>query len=138
MLDLRLKYHLRFGIAALLLAGGSLIFTGFSMPSVGMADSDLMVLDNGDDSVLTGIIKDVDYGSFVLDVSGKDIRVDMDDVDLDGDLDDYLKEGMRVTVEGTLDEDEIEATRVIRGNDDPSRLVLDHDVLTGDGIELQD
>lgn len=94
---------------------------GFVIPANA---NDLLVLDGNGNTTMSGEITDMGYDSFKMESNGETIDVDLDDANLDDDVQDLLKEGMSVTVEGDYDDGELEADRVIT----TGRNVVDPDI----------
>lgn len=76
---------------------------------------DTLIIDDGNDSVIEGVVKSVRYKEIVLDVSGKEIKVQTDDLNIGNNADEYFPVGTKVQVVGQIvDEDEINARKMIR------------------------
>lgn len=76
---------------------------------------DTLIIDDGNDSVIEGIVKNVRYKEIIIDVSGKEIKVETDDLNIGNNADEYFPVGTKVQVVGQIvDEDEINARKMIR------------------------
>lgn len=95
----------------------------------------------GRQAVLSGSIVNLDADGMTINHLGQDIQVDAEALIEGGlgDMDDYYDEGMFVTVEGTLtDEDEIAATRITRGvrnNEVPPYIVNNPGIIGADDLD---
>ena len=105
-------------LSGLLLAGALVV----SAPQSSRAqdDSRYMVAPQARQAVVSGTVTDIDYDGLTISHFGREIEVDARSLlgnGLGNDLDDYYDEGMAVTVEGTMtDDDEMTATTITQGN----------------------
>jgi hypothetical protein len=88
----------------------------FSMARIAEAQ-DMLVIDQENQTMLSGIIVEVDSNSFVLRSSETEIEVSMEELEFDGDADKLLAPGMEVTVEGEFDNNIFQAKRVVKIGD---------------------
>lgn len=80
------------------------------------ADSDIIVNDGNNGSVIEGVITDItfDEATLALD-NGAEIEVDIDNLDLDEDrFDEYFPEGSRVQIIGEFSDDEFKAESILK------------------------
>jgi len=76
---------------------------------------DTLIIDDGNDSIIEGVVTTVRYNDLVIDVGGKEIKVDIDDLNIDNKADEYFPVGTKVQVVGQiLDDDEMDARKVVR------------------------
>ncbi len=76
---------------------------------------DLVVLESGENSIVTGTVKEIDGRSIILIVDGKDIRVDTRELkDLQDSMEDYIPVGSYVRVIGKFDNGELEAETIVK------------------------
>lgn len=87
---------------------------------------ELILNDGQGESVVSGIITDIRYKTFLLSIKDDTlVRVNIESLDIDtGRFDDYFNEGMRVQVFGDFDDDEIEASKVIKLSDNGQPNIL--------------
>lgn len=111
------------------------VILSLGQPALSQAQNDVLVLDDDSRAVVTGIITDIDYEALTINVDGKDLRVDAEFLDLEGDLDDFLSVGQTITVEGEYDAGgltDIEASRIIDAdNNDNVNVVVEPSGLSG-------
>lgn len=86
-----------------------------ALPGTAAYAQDTLIIDDGYDSVLEGIVKTVRYSDLVIDVGGKEIKVEIDDLNIDNKADEYFPVGTKVQVIGKIiDDDEMDARKVVR------------------------
>ena len=97
------------------------LFKAFILPiltlmiSVPAFAGDTLIIGDDDDSVITGIIKDIQFSEIIMVVNGQSVEVDIDNLNIEEDIDIYFPVGSKITVEGRMqDSDEITATKIIR------------------------
>lgn len=81
------------------------------------AADEVLILDTASETIITGTVTDLDSDSFELLSNDKKIFVDLDDIDMEGGVDKLLSNGMKVSVEGKFDEDELKAKRIVKIED---------------------
>ena len=76
---------------------------------------DTLVIDDGDNSIVTGIVESVRFNSIVIDVNGERMTVDTDDLNINDKADSFFPEGTIVKVVGDIrDNSEIKARKLIK------------------------
>lgn len=96
----------------LILALGAAIMT---FPSLKANAQDTLIIDDGSDSVLEGTVHDIRFKEVVVEVDGKEILVDIGNLNIDNEADEYFPIGTRVQVIGQLtDSDEMNARKMIK------------------------
>ncbi len=82
------------------------------------AAQNTLIIDDGDNSVVSGVVESIRYDQIELDVGGKIIDVDVDDLEIKDDIDTFFPVGTKVRVTGRMiDSDEIEAQNIIKLED---------------------
>ena len=87
---------------------------GFALPAA--AQNTYVELDGGSDITVSGVVTEVDGNNFKMQTETAIFLIDMDDIDIDGDINDFIEVGMTVTVEGEM-EDVTSAYRIIEAKD---------------------
>lgn len=81
---------------------------------------DALILDNHDSSIVSGTITRIQGESIFVTSAGRDIEVELDDLDVDKKITDLFAPGMQVTAKGHLEDDGytpvLEAHEIIRSN----------------------
>lgn len=70
------------------------------------APQDAIQLNASQGAVITGTIKEADENFVIIDSAGKDMKIVLDRVKLQGEADTVFQPGMSVTVEGKMDGDD--------------------------------
>lgn len=70
--------------------------------TVNAQPQDQMVFNQNDMASVTGTVKDADENWVVITTAGKDMRIDLDDVDLNAESDTLFTPGMTVTADGRM------------------------------------
>lgn len=84
-----------------------------------------LIIDDGQNSIITGVVKDIRFDNLIIEVNGKDLEVDIDALDIDDNVDNYFPIGTAVRVVGELeDEDEFNATKVMKINAENSTDII--------------
>ena len=92
----------------------TLVLSGVSI-SGAHAQSDTIIIDDGDDSVIEGTVTKVQFDYVHVEIDGETVSVDTDDLGLDNSLEDYFPIGTRVQVIGHMDQHgEMEARKMIK------------------------
>ena len=95
----------------------ALLFAGAAMlipPSLAAAQ-DTILVDEDDRSVITGTVKDLRFEEMIVTVNGKDIEVDVDDLDIAENMDNFFPVGSTVRIVGELEDgDEMDAREIVR------------------------
>lgn len=90
--------------------------------------NDTLVIDDGGQSILTGVVTETDGDDLTMMVGTKEIEVDIDNLEVDDKVDEFFPVGTKIQVVGTLeDDDEINATKIIivQGNNSAVNLTTD-------------
>lgn len=90
------------------------------MFGAGRADaaSDMIILDDGQDTVVTGTVEGVRYNYIIVLADGKEFKVDFKELGIANKADEYFPAGSRVQVTGQLfDGDELKARQMIKLED---------------------
>lgn len=74
-----------------------------------------VIIDENADAVVSGIVSDISGDNFTMLNGTQEIRVSMDDMDVDN-ASDLLVAGMNVTVQGEFDDGELQARRIIQNS----------------------
>ena len=88
---------------------GAMIFTAAYLTTITVnaqetqATGDAIQLNENGSSVITGTIKDADENWVLIDSAGKDIRINLDRVELKDEADEIFTKGMMVTVDGEME-----------------------------------
>ncbi len=99
------------------------------------ANNDTLIINkNVRGSVVSGTVKDVRGDLIVLDNNGTEVRVDIDDLNLDRGTQDLIEPGMRITVEGKFEDfgstPEFKASSMVRNTggtiNAPEAVLLDN------------
>lgn len=99
----------RFCILALTVIMGGVFTAG------AYAQSDTVIIDEGDDSVVEGTITDIQFDYVYIDVAGEEIEVDIDGLEIENNIEDYFPIGTHVQVIGDIDEyGEMDAEKMIK------------------------
>ena len=92
----------------------ALVLSGVSLTGA-HAQGDTIIIDDGDDSVIEGTVTKIQFDYVHVEVDGKTVSVDTDDLGLDNSLEDYFPIGTRVQVVGDMDQHgEMEARKMIK------------------------
>ncbi len=67
---------------------------------------DVIQLNQGDYSVMTGVIVDADENWIVIDSAGKEMKIVLDKLNLKAEADEIFQKGMKVTVDGKITGDD--------------------------------
>lgn len=70
------------------------------------AAQDAIQLNASEGAVITGTIKEADENFVIIDSAGKDMKIVLDRVKMQGEADTVFQPGMNVTVEGKMDGDD--------------------------------
>lgn len=87
-----------------------------------------LIIDDGQESVITGVVKNYRFDELIVEVSGKNIYVDVDALDIADSIKEYFPIGTAVRVTGELeDDDEFNANKVMKINstDNTNIIVTD-------------
>lgn len=88
------------------------MFGVFAIPTFAQGT---LIIDDGQESILTGVVKSYRFDDIVIDVNGKNIYVDIDALDIKNSVEDYFPVGTSVRVIGELeDDDEFNANKVMK------------------------
>lgn len=109
MLDRVLRFSLIAASGVFICFGAVIIMVSMTLSA---AADNVLVIDQFDDSVITGIIKDKGNNELTLDVNGKEVDVDTTGMELDP-VEDLLKEGAIVKVQGEFRNDRFDARKII-------------------------
>ncbi|GEM_PF-2591753 len=129
---------------ALCAALAAVFLAGFPGVSQAVEDDRRGVLPAGRQAIVTGSILDIDPDGLTIDNMGREIEIDAESlIQGAGDMNDYYDEGMIVTVEGMLtDEDKIAASRITQGvpfdsryNDIPPYIVNNPGIIGADELD---
>lgn len=106
-----------------------LVIVFLSVPAMSQNGKVIVGSKNGE-SMITGTIEKISFDTMTLRIDDqRDIRVDLDDIDLDdNEFETFFKKGMTVKVLGKFDDDEFEARNVIQtnGTTDTNVTVIPH------------
>lgn len=93
-----------------------------------LADSDVIISDENERSILEGTVEDVFFDDVTLKMdNGSEVSVDISDLDVEEDrFDVYFPVGTDIKIVGTFNDDEFEAEHVIKDTDDT--VILNPDV----------
>lgn len=89
------------------------------------AAQDIVVIDQGQDSIITGTIEDIDLRTMDVLVDGKKIRVETDDLNIDDDIENFLSVGDRVQIFGDFDNGDFEADRIVKVKNQTINVEID-------------
>lgn len=70
--------------------------------SQGQAQGDVIQLNDNKDSVITGTIKEATENFLIIDSNGKDMKIILDDVNVNAPADDVFTPGMLVSIDGEI------------------------------------
>lgn len=76
------------------------------------AADEVLVLDQNEQALISGVVSDLDDDSFVLISDGRRVNVDLENINAEDWPKGLIENGMRVSVAGKFHDDEIRATRV--------------------------
>lgn len=96
----------------LTLAVSSLALAGFVAPAA--AQEDVMVIDGQGDSIISGTIEDIGDDSLDLLVGTDSVEVNMEDMNLDDGVADFLAVGDQVKVFGHFEDGDFEANKIVK------------------------
>lgn len=91
--------------------------------------NDTLVIDDGGQSILTGVVTETDGDDLTMMVGTKEIEVDIDDLEVDDKVDEFFPVGTKIQVIGTLeDDDEINASKIVIVQDGRADVNLTTDI----------
>ena len=77
--------------------------------------NDTLIIDDGAESIITGVVSEVDDDEIIMVVGTKEIEVDIDQLEIEDSSEVYFPVGTKIQVVGSLDDDdEMNATKIIR------------------------
>lgn len=99
----------------------SFICVACLMPVLAEAKDSTLVLDNNNNNIISGTITRVEGESVFVDYSGREIEIDLDDVDIDdGNINDFFAPGMTISAKGSFEDDGhtpvLDAREVVRAD----------------------
>lgn len=91
------------------------------LPAVAEArDSTLVLDDNDNNNIISGTITRVEGDSVFVDYSGREIEVDMDDIDMEGSISNFFAPGMTISAKGSFEDEGhtpvLDAREVVRSD----------------------
>lgn len=123
MLDRILRFSVLAASGVMICFGAVVIMVSMTLSA---AADNVLVIDQFEDSVVSGIIKDKGDNELTLDVNGKEVEVDTTGMELDP-VEDLLKKGASVKVQGAFRNDKFDARKIILSDERTIEDIIERD-----------